>query len=95
MTRNNLLLFGICMVLILMVVSVSAVQIRPINQIKHPGIDNPYHPPRQGPNHVGVSDYSNVWMGISQLCEQDTQYRPINQGKNILKFFFCGSNEEN
>lgn len=68
---------------------VSAAQIRPMNQVNHPGINNRYHPGSDGPNHVGVTDYSNVWTGWSQLCEGDKQYRPANQGLNIPRFFSC------
>lgn len=89
MKRTILVISGIFLVLFLMVVSVSATDIRPMNQRNHPGLDNPYHPPEDGPNHAGVSDYGNVWKGISELCEQDHQIRPANQGKNIPRFYTC------
>lgn len=88
MARIITIFSGIFLALILMA-SVSANEIRPMNQITHPGLDNPYHPPEDGPNHVGRSDYGNVWNGISELCEQDRQIRPLNQGKNIPRFYKC------
>lgn len=71
--------------------AVSAVQLRPMNTMNHPGLTNPYQPPEDGPNHMGVSDYMNKWLGISELCEMDMELRPANQGLNIIKFFVCGS----
>ncbi len=78
----------------LMVVSVSAVQnsvqLRPMNQIDHPGLTSPYVvSPSEGPNHQGPSDYTNKWTGVSELCERDWQIRPANQGYNIPQFFTC------
>lgn len=63
-------------------------QIRPANQMKHPGLLNPWRVPEQGPNHQGASDYVNVFLH-SQLCEIDYQIRPANQGYNIPQFFSC------
>ncbi len=93
MKRTILLMSGICLTLIL-ISNVSAIEIRPMNQRNHPGLDNPYHPSSEGPNHIGPSDYQNEWNGISQLCEQDTQMRLANQGKNIRRFYNCNSNTE-
>ena len=89
MEKKFIAMWAICLMLVLMVASVSATDIRPMNQRNHPGLDNPYHPPEDGPNHVGSSDYGNVWNGISELCEQDNQMRPANQGKNIPRFYAC------
>jgi len=70
----------------------NAVMFRPMNQMNHPGLDNPYQPPEDGPNHVGVSDYSNKFRWWwSELCEWDVQKRPANQGKNIPRFYNCFS----
>ena len=90
--RVAVLLVGILMFSLFLSVEASAFQIRPANQINHPGLSNPYNPPAEGPNHRGVSDYTNKWLGISELCESEWQIRPANQGKNIMRFFscFCG-----
>lgn len=80
---------SILLVLVLSIVGAGAVQIRPANQINHPGLTNPYVPPVEGQNHMGVSDYTNKWLGISELCENDWQMRPANQGWNILRFLCC------
>ncbi len=86
------IIISILLVSLFLITSVSAVQLRPMNQMNHPGLTNPYHPPAEGPNHMGVSDYMNKWLGISELCESDWQIRPANQGFNIAQFFscFCG-----
>lgn len=91
MTKAILAMLGICFILVS--ASVSAIEIRPMNQRNHPGLDNPYNV-QEGPNHMGPSDYDNEWKGISQLCEQDNQMRPANQGKNIPRFYSCSSNTE-
>jgi len=93
MDRKKLamVLLGV-LIVSLLVTSVSALQFRPMNQLNHPGLNNRYQPGEDGANHVGVSDYSNVWKGISELCEQDAQLRPANQGLNIIRFFACGCN---
>ena len=71
------------------VVSAHSHDLRPLDQMTHPGLGNRYHPPADGPNHKGVSDYSNKWAGWSELCEWDYQIRPANQGRNIPKFWMC------
>ena len=75
---------------LVLIVNVSALQIRPMNQLAHPGLTSPYVPSAEGPNHVGVSDYTNTFTH-SELCESDHQLRPANQGHNIPVFFSCQS----
>ncbi len=78
----------------LLLVSVSAVQLRPMNQMNHPGLTSPYVvSPSEGANHQGPSDYTNKWTGSSELCETDWQMRPANQGYNIPQFFTCHCQE--
>jgi len=75
------LLVASILILSVFVNAVSAIQIRPMNQMSHPGINHPF-----------VSwhgSYSNFWNGISRLCDNDNQIRPANQGYNIPKFYSC------
>ena len=89
----SMFIIGILALSLVGVFNGSRVMIRPMNQMNHPGLDNPYQPPEDGPNHVGVSDYSNKFKWWwSELCEWDMQKRPANQGKNIPTFYNCWSN---
>ena len=88
----SMLMAGTLILSLFLIVSVSAVQLRPMNQIDHPGLTNPYHPQADGSNHIGVSDYSSNYTGFSELCEDDHQIRPANQGLNIPRFYYCPDN---
>jgi len=83
------ILAGFLFASLLLVAIVGAVQLRPMNQMNHPGLTSPYMPPSEGSNHQGPSDYSSTYTGISELCERDYQIRPANQGYNIPQFFTC------
>lgn len=89
MNKKIVMYMGIFLISMFLIAGVSALQIRPMNQMNHPGLTDRYQPPAQGPNHVGVSDYWNVWTGISELCNWDKQLRPANQGKNTPTFYQC------
>ncbi len=91
MKNKSLILPVLCMIILVLG---GMIQFRPMNWMNHPGLLNPYHPPQDGQNHRGVSDYGNRWMGFSELCEDDMQYRPANQGKNILKFYICDEDSD-
>ena len=66
----------------LLLTSIGAVQLRPMNQLNHPGINNPH---QSG----GYSSTYNRWW--SELCEPEhaNSIWPMNQGLNIPKFFIC------
>ena len=94
MKSKIMLLAGVIFVSLMIISSVSAIQFRPMNQMKHPGLTNPYNPPEDGPNHSGVSDYGNKFNKFwSELCECDHQKRPANQGYNIPMFFLCSGGD--
>lgn len=84
-------LYAVLVLTFLLAVSfVSAAdQIRPMSQASNPGILSPYHAPPEGVNHMGISDYTNKWMSMSELCESDYQIRPDRQGGFWIKSFIC------
>ena len=85
---NAVFVTAILVVSLFLAASVSAgqFQIRPMNTINHPGLSDPYVPIQEGPNHAGVSDYSNVWAGHSEICESDYQVRPANWQTRFLRW---------